>query len=122
MLALAEPDYERRLDRPAALEPLGRWQAESLRRQGADPSLGSRLAAIFAEAGLQVLEAGRLESRPAGAFSQDEWESEWAVLEADLEGQVPKARLRELRELDREAWASGERVLDVPTYFAWGQA
>jgi SAM-dependent methyltransferase len=122
VLALAEPDYESRLDRPAALEPLGRRQADSLRRQGADPSLGSRLAATFAQAGLQVLEAGRLESRPAAVFSQDEWESEWAVLEADLAGQVPEARLRELRELDREAWTSGERVLDVPTYFAWGRA
>jgi hypothetical protein len=69
-----------------------------------------------------VLEAGRLESRPSAAFSQEEWESEWEVLEADLAGQVPEARLRELRELDRKAWTSGERVLDVPTYFAWGKA
>jgi ubiquinone/menaquinone biosynthesis C-methylase UbiE len=43
ILALAEPDYSARVDKPEELAVLGRWQAESLRRQGADPAVGSRL-------------------------------------------------------------------------------
>jgi ubiquinone/menaquinone biosynthesis C-methylase UbiE len=43
IFAFAEPDYTARLDEPPELGPLGRWQAESLRRQGADPGLGSQL-------------------------------------------------------------------------------
>src|SRR3990172_4682062 len=39
VLALAEPDYSARVDEPAELAVLGRWQAESLRGQGADPAL-----------------------------------------------------------------------------------
>jgi ubiquinone/menaquinone biosynthesis C-methylase UbiE len=43
ILAFAEPDYTARVDKPRELVPLGEWQAESLRRQGADPGLGRRL-------------------------------------------------------------------------------
>ena len=37
VLALAEPDYGARIDYPPELEPLGVWQREALRRQGAAP-------------------------------------------------------------------------------------
>jgi ubiquinone/menaquinone biosynthesis C-methylase UbiE len=42
ILALAEPDYGARVDKPDELAVLGRWQTESLRRQGADPFIGIR--------------------------------------------------------------------------------
>ncbi len=122
VLALAEPDYTHRMDRPAALEPLGRWQAEALRRQGADPGLGNRLAEIFQLSGLRLEETGRLRSRPPGSLTPAEQESEWTVLESDLAGSVPTEKLKELRILDREAWQQRRRILDVPTYFAWGRA
>jgi SAM-dependent methyltransferase len=60
VLALAEPDYESRQDKPAAFAPLGRWQVESLRQQGADPGIGSRLADLFRQAGIQPIETGTL--------------------------------------------------------------
>ena len=60
VLALAEPDYNSRVDKPDPLAPLGRWQAESLRRQGADPGLGARLAELFRQAGIPPIETGRL--------------------------------------------------------------
>ena len=63
VLALAEPDYDHRLDTPASLTLLGRWQAESLRRQGADPGIGARLADLFRQTGLQIVEDWQPASR-----------------------------------------------------------
>ena len=121
ILILAEPDYTARVDEPRELAPLGQWQAESLRRQGADPGLGARLADLFFEAGIHLLETGTLhmaESEPSPA----EWEIEWAVIESDLAGFVPRNDLQNLKRLDQQARARGERRLHVPTHFAWGQA
>ncbi len=120
VLALAEPDYDRRVDKPAALAPLGRWQAESLRRQGADPSLGARLADLFHRAGITLLETGTLQERRAVPLSPEERELEWATLEADLTGFVSAGDLSCLKELDAEAWARGTRRLYVPIHFAFG--
>ncbi len=50
VLALAEPDHTARMDKPDSLAPLGRWQTESLRAQGADVPFGARLAETFARA------------------------------------------------------------------------
>jgi len=121
VLALAEPDYAGRVDQPKELRPLGRWQAESLRRQGADPNLGRRLASLFAGAGITVLETGSLRGRGMHPLRPGEWELEWAVLETDLAGYIPARKLQRMKKLDEEAWRRGERVLYVPTYYAWGR-
>ncbi|MBU2610676.1 MAG: methyltransferase domain-containing protein [Chloroflexi bacterium] len=130
VLALAEPDYSRRVDLPKELAVLGRWQAESLRRQGADPDLGGRLASLFAEAGIKVIETGSLRGSPGSSTGHgvgthpptpEERELEWAVLEADLAGFVPARKLQRMKKMDEEAWQRGERVLHVPTYYAWGR-
>ena len=121
VLALAEPDYAGRVDQPKKLRPLGCWQAESLRRQGADPDLGRQLASLFAEAGIKVVETGSLRGRGTDPLKPGEWELEWAVLEADLAGFVPNRKLQRIKKLDEEAWRRGERVLNVPTYYAWGR-
>jgi SAM-dependent methyltransferase len=122
VLALAEPDYAARVDQPASLEPLGRWQAEALRRQGADPGFGARLAATFAGAGLRIVETGRIQPREDVSLSPSEIRSEWDVLESDLADFVPAGQLQKMRELDTAAWLQGRRTLLVPTYFAWGRA
>ncbi len=121
VLALAEPDYSARVDKPAELAVLGRWQSESLRRQGADPSLGGRLAECFYQAGIELVETGAIESQENEAPTSTEWELEWAVLESDLADAVPVEEIQHLKELDKRAWARGERTLHVPTYFAWGR-
>jgi SAM-dependent methyltransferase len=121
VLALAEPDYEARLDKPDVLAPLGRWQTESLRRQGADPGLGARLADLFRQAGIQPIETGSLREGGEHPPSSDELDLEWAVLEDDLAGIVPEQELRRMKLIDEQAWECGERVLSVPTYFAWGR-
>jgi ubiquinone/menaquinone biosynthesis C-methylase UbiE len=122
VLALAEPDYSARVDEPAELAVLGRWQAESLKRQGADPSLGGRLAELFYQAGIELVETGTIESMGNEASTSAEWELEWAVLENDLAGFVPLEDVLRLKTLDAQARARGERLLHVPTYFSWGRA
>jgi SAM-dependent methyltransferase len=121
ILAFAEPDYTARLDEPRELVPLGQWQAESLRRQGADPGLGARLADLFFRAGIQLLETGTIQSADNDPSSED-WETEWGVIESDLAGFIPREELHKMKSLDQQARARGERTLHVPTHFAWGQA
>ena len=121
VLALAEPDYGARVDEPAELAILGCWQSEALRGQGADPSFGGRLAETFYQAGIQLVETGAIESQGDDARTAAEWELEWEVLEADLAGSVPALDVRPLKEIDERARALGERILHVPTYFAWGR-
>ncbi|MEW6030778.1 MAG: methyltransferase domain-containing protein [Chloroflexota bacterium] len=121
VLALAEPDYTARVDEPAALAPLGRWQTEALRRQGADPALGARLADLCARAGIEVLETGTVQRSAREALSPGEREIEWAVLEADLAGLVAGEQIQQMKKVDEQAWARGERVLHIPTYFVMGQ-
>ena len=122
VLALAEPDYGARVDEPAALAMLGSWQAESLKRQGANPSLGGRLGELFYRARIELVETGAIEPRENEALSSAEWELEWAVLENDLKGIVPADQVWRLKTLDAQARERGERLLHVPTYFAWGRA
>ncbi|HJS28489.1 MAG TPA: methyltransferase domain-containing protein [Anaerolineales bacterium] len=121
VLALAEPDYGGRLDYPDALRNLGRQQAESLRRQGADPELGRELASILAGAGLREVESGVLGGRWGQPPGPAELDLEWSVIEADLEGVVPPDELRQLRVLDEAAWKRRERILYVPTFYAIGR-
>jgi SAM-dependent methyltransferase len=125
VLALAEPDYGGRIDFPAELAELGRWQAESLQRQGADPLMGRKLAGIFTQAGLRHVETGILggewkslpDDSPAGS---DANALEWEVLQADLAGQVAPEQFRLMRQADQLARQRHERVLFVPTFYAWG--
>ncbi len=121
VLAMAEPDYDKRVDKPRTLIPLGRWQTESLRRQGADPGVGARLAELFEQAGIPLVEAGRLGETGAARPTPEERDLEWAVLESDLKGIVQPAELRRLKNLDEQAWKKGERILSVPTHYAWGR-
>jgi SAM-dependent methyltransferase len=119
VIAFAEPDYTARLDEPRDLIPLGKSQTESLRRQGADPGLGGRLADLFFRAGIELNETGTIQNA-GNEPSPTEWEVEWAVLEADLTGFVPSDDLQKMKRLDQQARGRGDRKLYVPTYFAWG--
>ena len=121
VIAFAEPDYNARVDKPGELVQLGQWQTESLKRQGADPGLGARLADLFFRAGIELIETGTIQNAGEDP-SPDEWETEWAVIESDLAGLVPGDDLLKMKILDQHARARGERELYVPTYFAWGRA
>jgi SAM-dependent methyltransferase len=120
VIAFAEPDYTARVDEPRELALLGEWQAESLKRQGADPGLGARLDDLFFEAGIQLVETGTIQNAGLDP-SPDQWEIEWKVIESDLTGFISGDDIQKMKQLDQQARARGERVLHVPTYFAWGQ-
>lgn len=119
VLALAEPDYGGRIDHPESLVKLGRLQAESLRGQGANPLMGRALAASFARAGFSQVENGLLGGQWSRPPSEESWQSEWTVLAADLGGRVASEELDELRAVDRAAWQQGERILFIPTFYAF---
>lgn len=120
VLALAEPDYGSRIDFPPALEPLGRLQAEALHAQGAYPDLGRRLPALFQQAGLSEIESGVLGAEWPARPSSKAIGLEQRVLRADLASRLPPAELEALLAEDQAAWAAGQRVLYVPTFYALG--
>jgi ubiquinone/menaquinone biosynthesis C-methylase UbiE len=120
ILALAEPDYFSRVDQPDELKVLGEWQMEALKRQGADPGFGARLAEMFFQAGIKILETGTIQNA-GNEPSANEREMEWAALKSDLEGFVSSGEIQKMKQADENAWERGERVLHVPTHFAWGQ-
>lgn len=121
ILAFAEPDYQARLVEPPELVPLGQWQAEALKRQGADPNLGAQLADLFFQAGIRLVETGPIQGVESSPTAE-EWELEWEVIESDLAEFIPSQDLAKMRSADFAARRRGERVWHVPTYFAWGRA
>jgi SAM-dependent methyltransferase len=126
VVLLAEPDYGGRIDYPQELEILGRWQIESLQSRGANIRAGRRLSSLLAESGLQQVEYGVLGGAWTSPPSSGDWKLEWRVLRDDLaglvsSGEISRMRLDQLQNIDRQAWQRGERVLFVPTFYAWGR-
>ena len=125
VIAIAEPDYGGRIDYPEALDQIGNWQARSLQRQGADPHLGRKLIQLFDQAGLTEIEVGVVGGRWTISPAQEGFESEWRVIEADLEtlrlSPAERRLARQLQQKDAVARSKGIRVLFVPTFYAWGK-
>lgn len=120
VVALAEPDYGARIDYPFPLTELGRLQGLALQRQGADVFIGRRLAGLFNENRLQQVQVGLIGGEWRSVFDRKSWETEWAVLETDLAGMLPQDDLITLQRIDAAAWQKGERILFVPTFYAYG--
>jgi len=124
ILALAEPDYGGRVDYPEALACLGKWQAESLRLQGADPWFGRKLMGAFQAAGLSEVESGVLGGQWKASAATEDADLEWDVLTADLNHlseEISSSERANLEAIDRAARRRGERILFVPTFWAWGR-
>jgi len=121
VVACAEPDYGGRIDHPPELAPLGEMQREALRRQGADPEMGRRLAGLFAGAGLQVTVGTLAGQWQRPAAPGEAFEAEWRMRAWDLGDAIAPDELARLKEADRQAMERGERVLFVPTFYALGQ-
>ncbi len=121
VLAFAEPDYGGRIDFPDELAAAGRLQAESLRRQGAEPARGRQLAGLFHAAGLSDVETGVIGGQWHKKTNPAEVAAEWAVMQDDLEDTLSQQELQHLEQRNAKAWDQGERVLFVPTFFALGR-
>jgi ubiquinone/menaquinone biosynthesis C-methylase UbiE len=121
ILAMAEPDYGGRIDYPEALARVGKWQAQALQAQGANPRIGRQLAMLFNQAGLIEVESGVLGAQWKPASTLDDFAMEWQVIRNDLAGKIPAEDLEALERIDLQANRTGERVLFVPTFYAWGR-
>lgn len=120
LAAFAEPHYGGRVDRPAELEELGRLQTQALAARGAQLNIGPELPGLLRQAGLADVESGVFAMQPARQTNVEDIELEQRVLRRDLQGQAEPDAVRHLLALDRAAWQQGERVLFVPTHYAWG--
>lgn len=124
VLALAEPDYGGRVEYPAELARLGDLQTQALHIQGADPYIGRRLPAMFIQTGLKEVHSGVLGGEwghPSATTAPDETALEWDVLTQDLQGMVSPAELERCRAIETTARQKGERLLFVPTFYAFGR-
>lgn len=124
ILILAEPDYGGRIDYPTDLEIIGDWQRDSLQTQGADPLIGRKIASLFSTEGVSLVEFGVIGGRWVRGFDRSSWEMEWQTITHDLELLDEKELIDSLaavKERDLDAYLRGERVLFVPTFYAWGK-
>ena len=120
VLALAEPDYQARIDFPQPFEKLGQKQTESLMAQGIDPSLGRKLAGLFHKAGLIKITAGIIGAKWDMDQSQLVDEQEWMMIQSDLSGDLTSELLDKYRHEEVKAREKAERILFIPTFFASG--
>ena len=116
VLACAEPDYGGRIDYPEEL-PLARWQAEALRREGADPFMGRKLSALFTQAGLSA-DVGVIPSLWDDEALRAEFEAEWALMERTLVGIVSEDELRRYKQIDWQAIEDDQRLIFMPIFYA----
>jgi SAM-dependent methyltransferase len=116
VLVCAEPDYGGRIDHPDL--PIGRWQAEALRGEGADPFMGRRLREMFALPGVRGADVGTIPGLWDLATLASEFDAEWALWERSLAGLVPADELARLKQTDRAAIESGSRLAFMPTFYA----
>lgn len=125
ILILAEPDYGGRIDYPPQLQILNDWQIESLNSQGANPHIGRELRSLLNNAGLVDIEVGVIGAQWTEKIPQEQISSEWEMILSDLEYIKNHSDIfqlsEEIRNLDYEAWSKGDRVLFVPTFYAWGR-
>lgn len=118
--ALAEPDYGGRIDHPDSLEEVGRMQMHALRAQGADPRIGRSLGSLLRRAGLANVQTGLPGGHWSASVDADALGLEWQGLRADLTDRLPVEDMQHLQDMDAAARSQGERILFVPTFYAWG--
>jgi SAM-dependent methyltransferase len=119
VLVCAEPDYGGRIDYPQEL-PLARWQAEALRREGADPFMGRKLPALFTQTGLSA-NVGVIPSLWDDEALRAEFEAEWALMERTLAGMVSEDELGRSKQIDWQAIEDGQRLIFMPIFYAVGR-
>jgi SAM-dependent methyltransferase len=120
-VALAEPDYSSRIDFPQDFEKLGRLQRFSLVNQGADPAIGKTLPRLMFKSGFSDVQFGVSGFQENPRILPETWESEWKVLRSDLRNTLSTSELDILQNKDFETRNKGERVMWVPTFYAFGK-
>jgi len=121
VVAFAEPDYGGRIDHPPQFTPIRDLQIAALQKAGADPLLGRKLRGMFWEAGFTDIEAGVYQGSLSRETTQEEIESEWKVLAADLADFLSDKELEEFQQHELSSRQKGTRLVYVPTFFTWGK-
>lgn len=116
VLICAEPDYGGRIDYPES--PLGKWQVEALRREGADPLLGRQLRDLCTHPSVRDADVGLIPGLWNPTAQRREFESEWALWERSLAGLVPAEDLARAKGAELAAIESGRRLSFLPVFFA----
>ena len=116
IVVCAEPDYGGRIDYPDL--PLGCWQSQALRREGADPQLGRKLRGLFALPGVRHAELGLIPGLWDLATLRAQFDAEWSLWERSLTGLVPPDELARIRAADLAAIQAGERLVFMPVFYA----
>jgi SAM-dependent methyltransferase len=116
VLVCAEPDYGGRIDHPDL--PIGDWQSQALRWEGADPHLGRKLRALFTLPGVRQAEVGVIPGVWDLATMRSEFDAEWALWERSLTGLVASAELARVKAADRAAIEAGQRLAFMPVFYA----
>lgn len=116
----AEPDYGGRIDFPSDLTPIKKLQIAGLKKAGADPEMGRKLASILKKTGYQNVVSGIYENRFPTSYSEDWIQSEQMILKEDLRGVVSEPDLQNILSREAKAWETGSRLIHVPTFYAWG--
>jgi len=122
VVALAEPDHHARIDYPLPLDELGKNQTQALKRQGVDVYMGRKLRSLFYQAGLVDVEVGILGAQWNEQNDQTADQTEWTMIKADLGDQLTTDDLTQYHNLDRQARQTRERILFIPTFYAFGKA
>jgi len=116
VLVCAEPDYGGRIDHPDL--PLGLWQSQALRQEGAEPWLGRKLRGLFTLPAVHQIEIGVISGLWDLPTLRAQFDAEWALWERSLAGLVPPEELARVKAADRAAIEAGERLVFMPVFYA----
>lgn len=117
VLICAEPDYGGRIDYPEL--PLGAWQMEALRREGADPCLGRKLRGLFDLPEVRQVDVALIPGIWDLVTLRSEFDAEWALWEQSLAGLVSTEELAHAKTICRQAVEAGHRLVYVPIFCAF---
>jgi len=120
VIALAEPDYQARIDHPTILAQLGKIQTQSLGEQGAETAMGRKLSGLFHDAGLQNIISGILGAQWDPSETREMDETEWLMIQADTADSLCPKALEAYRRAESKARREERRVLFIPTFYAAG--
>jgi SAM-dependent methyltransferase len=121
VIALAEPDYSKRIEYPTELQEVSKLQREALIQAGANPDIGSSLGGLFHSAGLQVIEIGLTGGRWQSISPDVDSEIEWQIFEDDLQHDISIQEIERFRYISETASSQGTRVSFLPVFYAVGQ-
>ena len=119
-MAFAEPDYQARIDYPATFQIVGKYQNQSLAKQGVQLDVGRRLKRLFTEAGFCDVTMGML-SGEWQHNTREQFELEWEIITYDLKSVLPMNEIKHLKENAYQEWMNASGYSFIPTFYAYGK-